>query len=68
MSYALLFSHLADEEVAAAATAHDAPKILRRREELQRAKAIAEALAPTLKQRHEPFKGDCYRRSSPSAA
>jgi glycerol-3-phosphate O-acyltransferase len=68
MSYALLFSHLADEEVAAAATAHDAVKTLRRREELQRAKANGEALGPTLKPRHELFKGDCYRRSSPSAA
>jgi hypothetical protein len=68
MSYALLSSHLADQEVAAAATAHDALKILRRREELQWAKAIGEAPGPTLKQRHELFKGDCYRRSSPTAA
>lgn len=68
MSYALVSSHLADQEMAAAATAHDALKILKRREELQRAKAVGEALGPTLKQRHELFKGDCYQCSAPSAA
>jgi glycerol-3-phosphate O-acyltransferase len=68
MSYALVSSHLADQEVAAAATTHDALKILKRRGGLQRAKAVGEALGPTLKQRHELFKGDGDHRSSPSVA
>lgn len=56
----LVSVHLHDPEVAAAPNADDALKILKRREEHQRARAIGERLGPTLKSLHEVKLGDCF--------
>lgn len=56
----LVSAYLHDPEVAAASNADDALKILKRREEHQRAKAIGAALGPSLKSLHSILKGNCF--------
>lgn len=56
----LVSAHLHDPEVAAASNADDALKILKRREEHQRAKAIGAALGPKLSSLHAVKRGNCF--------
>lgn len=56
----LVSPHLSDPEVAAASNADDALKILKRREEHQRAKAIGAALGPKLSSLHKLLRGNCF--------